>query len=180
MYLLGNLPFFNTLEKKIAIHSSILAWKIPWMKQPGGLQSMGSQRVRHNWATSLEKYVFRSSGEGPLLNDLRQLPVLPLPVDDTSASWFCLHLEGEHSVCSSLRDPMCPASLPILCSRLSTVAPGHAVAGGRQDTRAVQIDPGLCGQYLQHVSYLSHSLCWLTEILLHWTWWVKWNMTKII
>ena len=76
---------------------STLAWKIPWTEELGGLQSMGSQRVRHNWATSLEKYVFRSSGEGPLLNDLRQLPVLPLPVDDTRGSWFCLHL-GEHSV----------------------------------------------------------------------------------
>ena len=34
-------------------HSSTLAWKIPWMEKPGGLQSMGSQRVRHDWATSL-------------------------------------------------------------------------------------------------------------------------------
>ena len=34
-------------------HSSTLAWKIPWMEEPGGLQSMGSLRVRHNWANSL-------------------------------------------------------------------------------------------------------------------------------
>ena len=34
-------------------HSSILAWRIPWMEEPGGLQSMGSQRVRQDWATSL-------------------------------------------------------------------------------------------------------------------------------
>ena len=34
-------------------HSSILAWKISWTEEPGGLQSMGSQRVRHNWATIL-------------------------------------------------------------------------------------------------------------------------------
>ena len=33
------------LEKGMAIHSSILAWKIPWAEEPGGLQSMGSQRV---------------------------------------------------------------------------------------------------------------------------------------
>ena len=33
-----------------AIHSSILIWRIPWTKEPGGLLSMGSQRVRHNWA----------------------------------------------------------------------------------------------------------------------------------
>ena len=37
----------------MATHSSILAWKIPWMEDPDRLQSMGSQRVRHNWATSL-------------------------------------------------------------------------------------------------------------------------------
>ena len=39
------------LEKGMAIHSRILAWKIPWTDKPGGLQSMGSQRVEHNWAT---------------------------------------------------------------------------------------------------------------------------------
>ena len=37
----------------MASHSSTLAWKIPWMEEPGGLQSMGSLRVGHNWATSL-------------------------------------------------------------------------------------------------------------------------------
>ena len=35
----------DLLEKKMATHSSILAWKIPWMEEPGGLQSMGLQRV---------------------------------------------------------------------------------------------------------------------------------------
>ena len=38
-------------EEKIAIHSSIFAWRIPWAEESGGLQSMGSQRVRHGWAT---------------------------------------------------------------------------------------------------------------------------------
>ena len=37
----------DPLEKEIATHSSTLAWKIPWMEEPGRLQSMGSQRVRH-------------------------------------------------------------------------------------------------------------------------------------
>jgi len=36
------------LEKEMATHSSILAWRIPWTEEPGGLQSMGSQRIRHN------------------------------------------------------------------------------------------------------------------------------------
>ena len=39
---------FHALEKEMATHSSILAWRIPWMEEPGGLQSMGSQRVRHD------------------------------------------------------------------------------------------------------------------------------------
>ena len=38
----------DPLEKEMATHSSILAWKIPWIENPGGLQSMGSQRVGHN------------------------------------------------------------------------------------------------------------------------------------
>ena len=38
----------DPLEKGIATHSSILAWRIPWAEEPGGLQSMGSHRVRHN------------------------------------------------------------------------------------------------------------------------------------
>ena len=42
----------DLLEKGMATHSSILAWRIPWTKEPGGLQSMGSQRVRHDWVTN--------------------------------------------------------------------------------------------------------------------------------
>ena len=38
----------DLLEKEMATHSSILAWKIPWAEEPGRLQSMGSQRVRYN------------------------------------------------------------------------------------------------------------------------------------
>ena len=41
----------NPLEEGMATHSSILAWRIPWTEDPGGLQSMGSQRVRHDLAT---------------------------------------------------------------------------------------------------------------------------------
>ena len=41
----------DPLEKGMAIHYSILAWRISWTEEPGGLQSMGFQRVGHNWAT---------------------------------------------------------------------------------------------------------------------------------
>ena len=40
--------YFHALEKEMAAHSSILAWRIPWMEELGGLQSTGSQRVGHD------------------------------------------------------------------------------------------------------------------------------------
>ena len=43
------------VEEEMAIHSSILAWKIPWTGKPGGLQSKGSQRIGHNGATTSRK-----------------------------------------------------------------------------------------------------------------------------
>ena len=42
----------DPLEKGMATHSSILAWRIPWTQEPGGLQSMGSQGVGHDWVTN--------------------------------------------------------------------------------------------------------------------------------
>ena len=46
------------MDKAVAPHSSALAWKIPWMEEAGGLQSMGSLGVGHNWATSLSLFTF--------------------------------------------------------------------------------------------------------------------------
>ena len=43
-----SLGWKDPLEKGMATHSGILAWRIPWMEEPGGLQSMGSQRVRQD------------------------------------------------------------------------------------------------------------------------------------
>ena len=50
----------DLLEKEMAIRSSAIAWKIPWTEEPDRLQSMGSQRVGHDWATSLLSH----SGQG--------------------------------------------------------------------------------------------------------------------
>ena len=52
----GSLGWDHALEKEIGTHSSTLAWKIPWMEEPGRLQSMGLQGVRHYWATSLSLF----------------------------------------------------------------------------------------------------------------------------
>ena len=40
----------DPLEEEMGTHSSILAWRIPWTEEPGGLQSMGSQRAGHDWS----------------------------------------------------------------------------------------------------------------------------------
>ena len=50
-----SLVWADPLEKAMATHSSILAWRIPWTEEPGRLQSMASQRVRQNWATNTFK-----------------------------------------------------------------------------------------------------------------------------
>ena len=47
---------FHALEKEMAPHSSILAWRIPWTEEPGGLPSKGSHRVRHDWSDLAAAY----------------------------------------------------------------------------------------------------------------------------
>jgi len=56
-----SLGWEDPLEKEMATHSNTLAWKIPWSEEPGRLQSMGSQRVRHNWTTSLSFFFISSA-----------------------------------------------------------------------------------------------------------------------
>ena len=57
-----SLGWEDPLEKGMATHLSILAWRIPRTEEPGGLPSMGSQRVRHNWATNTWPGGWRSLG----------------------------------------------------------------------------------------------------------------------
>ena len=47
-----------SLSEVMATHSITLAWKIPWKEKPGGLRSMGSRRIGHDWATSLSLFTF--------------------------------------------------------------------------------------------------------------------------
>ena len=49
-----------SLEKALAPHSSTLAWKIPWVEEPGRLQSMGLLRVGHDWVTSISLFLFHA------------------------------------------------------------------------------------------------------------------------
>ena len=58
-YPVWSLDWEDSLEKGMATHSSTLAWRIPWTEEPGSLQSMGSHRVGHEWATSLSFFARR-------------------------------------------------------------------------------------------------------------------------
>ena len=55
----------DPLEKGMDTHSSMLAWRIPWTEKPGGLQSMGSQRVGHDWVTHTHTYTPAEKGPVP-------------------------------------------------------------------------------------------------------------------
>ena len=59
----------DLLEKEMATHSSILAWKIPWMEEPGRLQSMGTQRVGHDWVNSLS---LKISADGDCSHEIKR------------------------------------------------------------------------------------------------------------
>ena len=52
----------DPLEKEMATHSSILAWRIPWTEEPGRLHSMGSQRAEHDWTTKTHIYKLKGKG----------------------------------------------------------------------------------------------------------------------
>ena len=65
----------NPLEKEKATHSSILAWEIPWTEKPGRVQSMGSQRVRHDWATNIH------TSHAATAKSLQSCPTLHDPID---------------------------------------------------------------------------------------------------
>ena len=90
-----SLGWEDPLEKEMATHASILAWEIPWTEQPGGLQSMGLQRVRHDWATSLSLSFFSAIKKNGICGNMDE------PTDyhiewtksDRDVSWY--HLLAE-------------------------------------------------------------------------------------
>ena len=100
----------DPLEKEMATHSSILAWRISWTEKPGRLQSMGSQRLGHNWAT------FSLLTEG--LHSLKIHILKPSPQYDGICrqdigedNWFTRvesSWEGLMPVWRNSREPSCP------------------------------------------------------------------------
>ena len=72
----GSPGWEDPLEKGMATHSSILAWKIPWTEEPGGLQSMGPQKVGHNLASEQQQQAL-----GTCCQTVRILLTLSFPTD---------------------------------------------------------------------------------------------------
>ena len=100
----------DPLEKEMATHSSILARRITWMEEPGGLQSTGSQRVRHNWATLLSLSYFIK------LSSVTQLCLTLCNPNDCSMPSFPVHhqlreLAQTHRVGDAIQ-PFHPLSSP--------------------------------------------------------------------
>ena len=84
----------DPLEKEMATHSSILAWRIPWREEPGRLQSTGSQRVGHNWATSLSLSL--SKGKSGLVKWICRLIILQSGSEGSLPNtWTKAILEGD-------------------------------------------------------------------------------------
>ena len=82
-----SLGWEDPLEEGMATHSSILAWKISWTEETGRLQSMGSQRVRHNWSNyaCMHRSPFRPLFTSAAKNAFGQQP------SDNSPFWDCLN-----------------------------------------------------------------------------------------
>ena len=81
----------DPLEEEMATYSSILAWEIPWTEEPGGLQSMGSQRVGHNLATKQQQY---QTGSSEILSSFPDSEIITTPlkgkIDETQP--ICISL----------------------------------------------------------------------------------------
>ena len=89
----------DALGMGMATHSSILAWRIPWTEEPGGLQSMESQRVKHDWVTNtftFFKYMPRSGiAIYSFLMNLHMLSMVVIPIyiptNSVAGFFFCWH-----------------------------------------------------------------------------------------
>ena len=122
------------LEKEIETHSSALAWKIPWTEEPNRLQSMGSQRVGHDWATSLH-FTYAS------------LTMLKLLTVDHSKLWKILKEMGipDHLTCL-LRN--------LYAGQEATVRTRHGTAGCQIGKRVCQgwiLSPCLFNLYVEYI-----------------------------
>ena len=128
----------------MAIHSSTIAWKIPWTEEPGRLTSMGSQRVGHDWATSLslpfdaEYFISRS--------------VLAFPTDKIRFSYF-YHFSLDSSVlCIKILQPV--EIFTLECHRSIKVHKYHKFSRMKADQQII---------FTFFILYVAYDLSW---------WWI--------
>ena len=90
-----SLGWEDPLEEGMATHSTILAWRIPWTEEPGGLQFMGSQKIGHNWETNKKKREWEkkptsSTGDGSEESEKKEF-----------SDWkqkVCLNVKAEYQI----------------------------------------------------------------------------------
>ena len=146
----GSLAQEDPLEKETSVHSSILAWEIPWTEEPGGLQSVIPQRFGHNWVTDHAC----SSHLHPILNLCNESFRIEahLPKTVILISGLPWGLSGKESTCQCRRHRFNPQSRKIphalvqLRLYTATLEPVFQSAG------AVTIK-----------AYMLHSLCFATS-----------------
>ena len=128
----------DPFEKEMATHSSILAWRIWWTKEPGGLQSLRSQRVGHDWTTNTfqrgvrNKYYLRKKGP----TSLWTCSVFT-GGDETKCSgpWMPQQLRKKSNSCWNAFHHHIPFKLPFYCQRLNSwpsVFTGFYIHGSNQ------------------------------------------------
>ena len=81
---------FHALEKEMATHSSVLAWRIPGMGEPGGLPSTGSHRVGHDWSNLAAAAVTEDLEKQSLMTDPKASLTSWLPISWISTFLYCL------------------------------------------------------------------------------------------
>ena len=135
-------------EKAMAPHSSTLAWKIPWAEEPGELQSMGSLRARHDWATSLSLFPFmhwRRKWQPTPVFFLGESQGRWAAVYGVAQSWTCLKRCNSSSSNLQFRGLFVPISVrPVL-----RIAAAYV---GMTKPLAVRITTN-CGKFLKRWEY---------------------------
>ena len=133
----------DPLEEDIATHSSILAWRIPWTEDPGGLQSIGSQRVGHDWSSWARVYTWKL----PDTSEEHHIPTVSSG----------MHFHSLPHWMSSQPHPwrsMIPTNTVDVLARVApllTVCRGDGLGWQHQGQRAVWVKTKLRGQ----VQYIS-------------------------
>ena len=161
---------FHALEKEMATHSSTLAWKIPWTEEPGRLQSMGSWRVRHDWATSLHlrQFYLQFFKESPHMDYCWPGTSVhgDYPGKNTGVSCHCLlqcmKVKSQSEVahlCLTLHDPM-DCSLPV--SSIHGIFQARVLEWGAIDSAAMNIGIHVSFSIMVFTGYMpSSGICWV-------------------